>query len=146
MATGRVTKRSRFGRIFREPVAINGAQVVTNVAAAGAGLLAAAGGSPTLITGQIGPLLSVVVGTVLVIGGCIGTVTVLLGNWWLERVALLVMALGWVMLLPACLGVVFSGRPNTSGVWLVIALIFAALGDVFKRYTRIKWAYLDPVK
>jgi hypothetical protein len=139
-------KQSRFGRIFREPAVINGAQVVTNLSAAAAGLLAALGGSPTLLTGQIGPVLSVAVGLVLVIGGVLGTVTVLLGNWWLERVALLVMALGWVMILPACMGVVFSGRPNTSGVWLVVALIFAALGDTFKRYTRIKWAYLDPVK
>jgi hypothetical protein len=125
---------------------MNAAQVMTNLAAAGAGLLAAVGGSPTLITGQIGPILSVAVGSTLVIGGVLGTITVLAGNWWLERVALLVMALGWAMLLPACFGVVFSGRPNTSGVWLVIALVFAALGDVFKRYKRIEWAYLDPVK
>jgi Na+/phosphate symporter len=139
-------KQSRFKSMFREPSVINAAQVGTNLAAASAGLLAAAGGSPTLITGQIGPVLSVVVGLTLVLGGVLGTVTVLMGNWWLERVALLVMALGWAMILPACLGVVFSGRPNTSGVWLVVALIFAALGDVFKRYKRIEWAYLDPAK
>jgi hypothetical protein len=123
---------------------INGAQVATNVAAAAAGLLAALGGSPTLITGQIGPVLSVAVGGVLLVGGTLGTVTVLIGNWWLERVALLVVGLGWVLLLPASLGFAMSGR--SSGVWLVVALIFAALGDVFKRYRRIDWAYLDPAR
>jgi hypothetical protein len=136
--------RTRIEAIFREPAVINAAQVATNVAAAGAGLLAAVGGSPTLITGQIGPVLSVGVGGVLLLGGILGTVTVLLGNWWLERVALLVVGLGWVLLLPASLAFALSGR--SSGVWLVVALIFAALGDVFKRYRRIDWAYLDPAR
>jgi hypothetical protein len=136
----------KFSTKLREPAVINGAQIITNIAAAGAGLLAAVGGSPTLITGQIGPVLSVAVGGVLVLGGLLGSISVLYGLWWLERVALLVMALGWVLLLPACMGVVFSGRPNVSGVWLVVALIFAALGDSFKRYQRIRWAYLDPAK
>lgn len=123
---------------------MNAAQVVTNVAAAGAGLLAAVGGSPTLITGQIGPVLAVAVGTVLVVGGVLGTVTVLLGNWWLERVALLIVGLGWVLLLPASL--TFALTAKSPGVWLVVALVFAALGDVFKRYRRIDWAYLDPAR
>lgn len=130
--------------IFREPAVMNAAQVVTNVAAAGAGLLAAVGGSPTLITGQIGPVLAVAVGTVLVVGGVLGTVTVLLGNWWLERVALLIVGLGWVLLLPASL--TFALTAKSPGVWLVVALVFAALGDVFKRYRRIDWAYLDPAR
>jgi hypothetical protein len=136
--------RSQIETLFREPAVINGAQVATNIAAAAAGLLAALGGSPTLITGQIGPVLSVAVGGVLLLGGTLGAVTVLIGNWWLERVALLVVGLGWVLLLPASLGFAMSGR--SSGVWLVVALIFAALGDVFKRYRRIDWAYLDPAR
>jgi hypothetical protein len=130
--------------MFREPRVINAAQVVTNLAAAAAGLLAAVGGSPTLITGQIGPVLSVMVGMTLVIGGVLGSVTVLLGNWWLERVALAIVGLGWVMILPAAVGLAMTGR--SPGVWLVIALISAALGDVFKRFRRIDWAYLDPAR
>jgi hypothetical protein len=126
----------------REPVLINVAQVVTNVSAAGAGLLAAVGGLPTLVTGTIGPVLAVAVGSILLVGGVLGTVTVLAGVWWLERVALLIVGLGWVLLLPASLTVAMSGRG--FAVWLVVALIFAALGDVFKRYRRIDWAYLDP--
>jgi hypothetical protein len=137
-------QENRFLAVFREPAVINAAQVVTNLAAAGAGLLAAIGAGPTFLTGQVGPFLAVVVGLVLVIGGTIGTITVLLGNWWLERVALLILGLGWVMILPSAFGLAMTGR--SPGVWLVIALIFAALGDVFKRYQRIQWAYLDPAK
>jgi hypothetical protein len=137
----------RFGGLmFREPQAITVAQVATNCAAAAAGLLAAIGAGPQFLTGQVGPVLSVVVGGTLVFGGILGSITVLFGNWWLERVGLLILGLGWAMLLPACFGTVFSGRPNTAGVWLVIALVFAALGDVYKRYQRIQWAYLDPAK
>lgn len=123
---------------------INAAQVVGNLSAAGAGALAAVGGLPTLVTGAIGPMLSVGVGSLLVLGGILGTVTVILGNWWLERVALLIVGLGWTLLLPACFAAVF-GR-GSYAVWLVIALIFAALADIFKRYRRIDWAYLDPAR
>jgi hypothetical protein len=133
----------RFGGLmFREPQAITVAQVATNCAAAAAGLLAAIGAGPQFLTGQVGPVLSVVVGGTLVFGGILGSITVLFGNWWLERVGLLILGLGWAMLLPACIGAV--GR--SPGIWLVIALIFAALGDVYKRYQRIQWAYLDPAK
>jgi hypothetical protein len=139
-----IVKKPQREAMFREPKMINAAQVFTNLAAAGAGLLAAVGGSPTLLTGQIGPVLSVVVGLVLVVGGVLGSITVLVGNWWLERVALAVVGLGWIMILPAALGFAMTGK--SSGVWLVVALIFAALGDVFKRYRRIDWAYLDPAR
>jgi hypothetical protein len=131
--------------MFREPVIINVAQVVTNCAAAASGLLAALGASPTLITGQIGPVLAVGVGGILLAGGLLGAITVLLGMWWLERVSLLIVGLGWTLLLPATLTFAFQGR-GTGTIWIIVALIFAALGDVFKRYRRIDWAYLDPAK
>jgi hypothetical protein len=137
-------KKQRPGWLLREPKAISAAQIIINFAAAGSGLLAALGGSPVLITGQIGPFLAFIVGAVLIVGGITGALAVLLGHWWLERVALLVMGLGWVMLLPASLTYALSGR--STGVWLVVALIFAALGDVYKRYRRIEWAYLDPAR
>lgn len=129
--------------MFREPKGINAAQVITNFAAAMAGGLAAVGAGPAFLTGQVGPLLSVVVGTILVVGGVTGGITVLFGNWWLERVALMVTGLGWVLLLPASLSYAL-GSARGYGVWLVVALIFAALGDIVKRYLRIQWAYLDP--
>jgi len=134
--------KAHSGMMFREPRAINGAQVITNFAAATAGALAALGAGPAFLTGQVGPLLSVIVGTILVIGGVTGGITVLLGNWWLERVALLITGLGWTLLLPACLSFAMTARGY--GIWLVVALIFAALGDIVKRYLRIQWAYLDP--
>lgn len=131
--------------LLRDPVMINTAQIIGNLAAAGSGLLAAVGAMPTLVTGTIGPILAVGVGTILLIGGALGTVTVLLGMWWLERVALLITGLGWVLLLPATLTFAFSGRA-TGTIWLVVALILTAVGDVVKRYMRIDWAYLDPAK
>jgi hypothetical protein len=130
--------------MFREPKAINGAQVITNFVAAIAGALAASGSLGTIVTGQIGPILAVIVGTILVVGGLLGAISVLVGNWWLERVALLITGLGWVLLMPATLSYAFSGRPTSGAIWLVVALLFAALGDIFKRYLRIHWAYLDP--
>lgn len=132
------------GMMFREPKAINGAQVVTNFLAAIAGFLAASGSLSTIVTGQIGPILSVIVGTILVIGGTIGAISVLLGNWWMERVALMITGLGWTLLLPASLSFAFSGRATSAAIWLIVALLIAALGDIFKRYLRIQWAYLDP--
>lgn len=131
--------------MFREPAVINAAQVITNFAAATSGMLAAMGASPNVITGQIGPLLALGVGSILVLGGLLGAITVLLGMWWLERVALLIMGLGWVMLLPATLTFALQGR-GTGTIWIIVALIFAAIGDIFKRYRRIDWAYLDPTK
>lgn len=130
---------------IRDPVGLNAAQIIGNTAAAAAGLLSAIGGLPTLVTGTIGPVLAVGVGGLLVVGGALGTVTVLLGVWWLERVALLIMGLGWFLLLPATFTAILSGR-TTSAVWLVVALIATALADVFKRYKRIQWAYLDPAR
>jgi hypothetical protein len=130
--------------MFHEPAIINAAQVFTNLAAAGAGFMAAIGAGPVFMTGQIGPVLALAVGLTLVLGGMLGTVTVLLGMWWLERVALLIVGLGWAMILPAALTFAVSGR--NPGIWLVVALVFAALGDVFKRYRRIDWAYLDPAR
>lgn len=137
-------ERPHSGMMFREPKAINGAQVVTNFVAAVAGFLAASGSLSTIVTGQIGPILSVIVGSILVVGGLMGAVAVLLGLWWLERVALLVTGLGWTLLLPAALSFAFSGKPTSAAIWLIVALLFAALGDIFKRYLRIHWAYLDP--
>jgi hypothetical protein len=88
--------------------------------------------------------MSVAVGAFLVVGGALGAAAVLSGHWWLERVALMVVGLGWVMVLPAALAFAWSGR--SSAVWLVVALVITALSDIFKRFRRIDWAYLDPTK
>lgn len=135
----------RFMRLFREPRAINAAQVLADLVAAAAGLLAMVGGVPNLLTGQIGPVLAVYVGAVLLVGGVVGAAAVLVGAWWLERLALLVIALGWVLMLPACLS--FAMTPGrSSAVWLVVALIMVALSDIFKRYRRLDWAYYYAVR
>lgn len=131
--------------LFREPAIINAAQVVGNAAAAVAGALAIMGGFPNLLTGTIGPIMAVGVGSVLVVGGVVGAFAVLAGFWWLERVALLVVGLGWVLMVPAIFAYAASGRAPGS-IWLIVALLITALTDVFKRYRRIDWAYLDPAR
>jgi Zn-dependent protease with chaperone function len=131
--------------LLHEPAMITAAQLVGNLAAAIAGLLAAAGGMPSIVTANIGPVLAVGVGSLLFVGGLLGFVCNLLGAWWLERVALLIVGLGWICLLPASLTFAFNGAA-TGTIWLIVALIFTALSDVFKRYRRIDWAYLDPMR
>jgi hypothetical protein len=131
--------------ILHEPAAINAAQFLANVAAAGSGLLAMMGGMPNVLTAQIGPVLAVLVGSILLIGGTLGALAVITGAWWLERISLLIVAVGWVSLLPAAIS--FANRPQSTGtIWLIVALLFVALSDIFKRYRRIDWAYLDPTR
>jgi hypothetical protein len=131
--------------ILHEPAAINAAQFLANVAAAGSGLLAMLGGMPNVLTAQIGPVLAVLVGSILLIGGTLGALAVVTGAWWLERISLLIVAVGWVSLLPAAIS--FANRPQSTGtIWLIVALLFVALSDIFKRYRRIDWAYLDPTR
>lgn len=132
-------------RWLKEPAAINMAQLIAYIMAGSAGLLAAVGAAPVFLTGSIGPVLSVAVGSVLVIGSVMGAIALIFGHWWLERAGLLIVGLGWVLLLPACL--FFAFRPGaTSGIWLVVALVITAISDIVKRYQRIQWAYLDPTR
>lgn len=132
-----------WGRL-EQPAALTAAQVGTNIVAAGAGVVAASGGFPHLLHGTVGPYIAVAIGAVLILGGLVGAAAVLRGLWWLERVALLTVGLGWVLMFPAAITYandVFRGAP-----WLVLLLLLIALGDVFKRYRRIDWAYLDPTR
>lgn len=135
----------RLGTVLHEPAAINAAQFLANLAAALSGVLAMMGGLPNLLTATIGAVMSVGVGAILFLGGTLGALAVLRGLWWLERISLLIVAVGWVSLLPAALA--FAARPGANGsIWLVVALLFVALSDIFKRYRRIDWAYLDPTR
>jgi hypothetical protein len=130
---------------IREPWAINAAQIIQYTVAVFAGFMAAFGvANPQFMTSTIGPKMILAVGTVLVIGGALGAVSVAKGYWWLERIALLVVGVGWVMLLPAAIFYSINGK--SSAIWLVLVLVVWALCDVFKRYRRIDWAYLDPAK
>lgn len=135
----------RLRHIIHEPAAINAAQFLANVAAAVSGLLAVLGGMPNLLTSQIGPVMAVLVGSILLLGGSLGALAVATGAWWLERIALLIVAVGWVTVLPAAIS--FATTPRATGaIWLVVALLVVALADIFKRYRRIDWAYLDPTR
>jgi hypothetical protein len=140
----------RLRHILHEPAAINAAQFLANLAAAASGLLAVVGGLPFLLTAQIGPVLAVGVGCILLVGGTLGALAVLTGAWWLERISLLIVAVGWVSVLPAVLSRAMNNNPSTNGgshaIWLVVALLAVALSDIFKRYHRIDWAYLDPTR
>jgi hypothetical protein len=145
MDQGKDSPGWKLHHIVHEPAAINAAQFLANVAAAGSGLLAMLGGIPNVLTAQIGPVLAVLVGSILLVGGALGAVSVLTGAWWLERISLLIVAVGWVSLLPAAVS--FATRPQSTGtIWLIVALLAVALSDIFKRYRRIDWAYLDPTR
>ena len=132
--------RRILGRLA-EPRAITASQVVQYVVTGAAGVLALSGGLPNLLNATVGVIAAVVVGSVLISGGIVGAVACLRGAWWAERVALLVCALGWVLCLPAAVTFAFAWH---RARWLIVLLILLALGDIFKRYRRIDWAYLDP--
>ena len=94
-----------------------------------------------MLEATVGVVVAVLVGTVLVLGATVGVVACLRGAWWAERVALMVCALGWVLCLPAAVTFAFAWD---GARWLIVLLLLLALGDIFKRYRRIDWAYLDP--
>jgi len=136
---------SRIAGYLREPWFINFLQIVGYVLAVGCGLLAALGGLPNIITGQIGPVLSVVVGGVMVASGSVGAWSVYKGWWGLEQVVLWTTGLGYLgLLIPTFAYAIMPGRSST--LWLIVALEVQAILAVMIRYRRIDWAYLDPAK
>jgi hypothetical protein len=131
---------------FKEPAFINALQALGYLLAVVCGLLAALGGIPTIITFQLGAVLSVIVGSMLVFGGSLGFFAVFKGLWWVERVVLWIIGLGYVALILPTLEYAIQGKASNSTIWLIAALEFASLIDCVKRYRRIDWAYLDPAK
>jgi hypothetical protein len=137
----------KFWGYFKEPAFINFLQIVGYGLAVVCGLLAATNGLPNIITFQLGSVLSVVVGSMLVGGGIIGAWAVYQGLWALERIAIWITGLGYGALLIPTLGYALTpGKSTTSTIWLIVALEIAAIIDSMKRYRRIDWAYLDPAK
>lgn len=125
-----------------EPRWITGLQVLSYIVAAAAGALVVAGAFPYLFRGVLSPLIAASVGVVLGVGALIGVGACWGGVWWLERVALLLVGLGWLLLVPSVVSV---------GMWwllklFILLLLAGLLLDVCKRYRRIDWAYLDPTK
>lgn len=131
--------------LFRDPAFINFIQCLMYCMVAVCGILSATGGLPTIVTGQIGPVLSMVLGTILIIAGGIGACAVYTQHWWLERIAIRVFWLGLGLLtIITCIYAFLPTRNST--IWLIIALEIMAIGDSIKRYRRIDWAYLNPAK
>lgn len=136
---------ARAVRMISEPRAINTAQIILYAIAAAAGLAAAVGAlNPLFASATVGPWIIITVGVILSIGGITGGYAVIAGLWWVERIALIVLGVSWIMLLPAAL--FFAFTTHNSAIWLVIALLGGVLCDVYKRYRRIDWAYLDPTR
>jgi len=132
-------------RMISEPRAINTAQIILYAIAAAAGLAAAVGAlSPLFTSTTVGPWIIVTVGVILTVGGVAGAVAVVKGLWWVERIALIILGVSWLMLLPAA--VFFAFSTHNSSIWLVIALLATAVLSLFIRYRRIDWAYLDPTR
>lgn len=124
-----------------EPAVITGLQIVSHFLAAAAGGLVVVGAFPYLFRG-ISPLVAFAVGVVLVVGGMIGVGSCWRGVWWLERVALLLVGLGWLLLVPSVVAVSLHIMLKL----FIFIMLGVALLDVGKRYRRIDWAYLDPTK
>jgi len=140
-----VNGRLRIFAWIHEPWAINAAQCLQYAVGVFAGVMAVTRtASPQFMTSSLGPTLITVVGAVLVLGCSVGLYAVIRGYWWLERIGLIITGAGFFALLPAAIYYSASGR-NTA-IWLVLVLVVWALCDVFKRYRRIDWAYLDPSK
>lgn len=129
-----------WGRL-EEPQVVTAVQILTFLVASAAGVVAVAGGFPYSLTHAIGAL-AFAVGAILLLGGLLGAVSCWKGVWWLERIALLLCGLGWVMFVPALFYVPLRLELRTFFILLVCTVIF----DIIKRYRRIDWAYLDPTK
>ena len=128
-----------------EPWAINAAQIFQYCAGMFAGFMAVLGtATPQFLAGSLQPWLIATVGCLFILGGAVGTFAVAKGNWGLERISLWIVGVAFFALLPAASYISFTGR--SPAVWIVLILVLWALCDVFKRYRRIDWAYLDPAK
>ncbi|AYQ98988.1 hypothetical protein PBI_ANJALI_18 [Arthrobacter phage Anjali] len=134
-----------FRQLFREPWMINAAQILQYLVAVLAGFMAALGvANPQFLAQTVSAPMIVGVGVTLIIGGAIGALSVSRGMWWLERIALWIVGVGLGALLIPATYYAFNGR--SPAIWLVLFLVVYSLCDVFKRYRRIDWAYLDPAK
>lgn len=126
---------------LEEPQAMTAVQILTFLAASAAGVTVVFGGFPYFLEEAIGPL-ALGVASILIVGGLVGAFSCLRGIWWLERIALLLVGLGWFLFIPSLMYVPLR---MPLKVFMII-LVCIALFDIFKRYRRIDWAYLDPTK
>ncbi|AYN58778.1 hypothetical protein PBI_POLKA_21 [Arthrobacter phage Polka] len=139
---GRVPWYSVITARLAEPAVITALQILSYLVAAAAGLLVVVGAFPYLFRGVLSPAVAASVGVVLAGGALLGAGACWWGVWWLERVALLLVGLGWLLLVPSVVAM-----PMWWLVKLFMLLLLAGLIlDVCKRYRRIDWAYLDPTK
>jgi len=136
---------SKAVKLISEPRGINVAQVILYAVGALAGVAAVLGAiSPLFTSSTVGPWVIILSGAFLTAGGITGTIGVVAGWWWLECVALVACGVGWAMLVPPA--VYYAANTHNSAIWLIVALLTAVLCDVYKRYRRIDWAYLDPTR
>ncbi|QGH74508.1 membrane protein [Arthrobacter phage Kuleana] len=124
-----------------EPAAITALQIGSHFLAACAGALVILGAFPYLFSG-ISPAVAFCVGLVLMAGGVLGVGACYRGVWWVERVALVLVGLGWLLLVPSVVAVDLHVMFKA----FIFIMLAVALFDVGKRYRRIDWAYLDPTK
>lgn len=130
---------------IKQPWVITAAQILQYTVGAIGGIIAVSGtANPQFIQTTIGPLLVSVVGSMLTIGCSLGAISAIKGWWHWERIALIIVGVGFFALLPAAIYYALT-RHNPS-IWIVLVLVVWAVCDCIKRYRRIDWAYLDPSK
>lgn len=130
-------------RRLAEPAIITALQIATYVMTGSAGGLVMLGALPFLFIHAVSPITAFIVGAILLLGSILGTISCLKGVWWLERIALLLTGLGWILIIPSVLSV---DSLNDTAKTFIVMLTAIAIFDNFKRYRRIDWAYLDPTK
>jgi len=136
----------KFIGYFKEPAFVNALQTAGYCVAIAGGFLAATGGLPHIVTGQIGSVLATVIGSFLMVGGLAGAYAVYRGQWALEQAVIWIVGIQYFALFLATLTFALAGKSQTSTIWLVVVLEVLAIIDCAKRYRRIDWAYLDPAK
>ena len=126
-----------------EPRIVSGVTALTYLVLMSAGLYALAN-PPSSIEGEIGTLAMRILAGTLAIGGALGAPTTLAGIWWLERTAVLCVALSAAIYL--MITVVLHVTSPSGNRLLQAAFIFTVLAMQVVRWHRIRERPYDPTR
>lgn len=128
---------------IHEPRIISAVTALTYLVLMSAGLYALVN-PPSSIEGEIGTLAMRLLAGTLAVGGAIGAPTALAGIWWLERTAVLCVALSSAIYLMITLTLHFTS-PSGNRL-LQAAFIFTVLAMQVVRWHRIRERPYDPTR
>lgn len=135
---------SRVWAFIEEPKAVTIVQaIMVYLAAVGGGILTLIW-PPTTTSIILGDNLVTWIAGLLIFGGAVGTVTSIIGWWWIERP----LAIGFLTVAVTLYlwSVIEAQWVSDSGArWLQMTCVFIALGGLATRWIRIRKANYDPV-